>query len=82
MPDNSERLIGRQSKAVPRHTTNPTSSNSHNGQHGISGVSVGLKSRPHSGVAKFCHECGARFPTQQVKFCTECGLKRLQVNLR
>lgn len=28
-------------------------------------------------VAKFCHECGFKYPVADVKFCTECGVRRI-----
>ncbi|XP_025409376.1 zinc finger C2HC domain-containing protein 1A-like isoform X2 [Sipha flava] len=27
--------------------------------------------------AKFCHECGFKYPIVDVKFCTECGMRRI-----
>lgn len=28
-------------------------------------------------TAKFCHECGYKYPIADVKFCTECGMRRI-----
>lgn len=28
-------------------------------------------------AAKFCHECGVKYPIADVKFCTECGMRRI-----
>lgn len=28
-------------------------------------------------TAKFCHECGFKYPVFDVKFCTECGVRRI-----
>lgn len=28
-------------------------------------------------IAKFCHECGFKYPVADVKFCTECGVRRI-----
>lgn len=28
-------------------------------------------------AAKFCHECGFKYPILDVKFCTECGMRRI-----
>ena len=44
----------------------------------ISGKSI-LKTTASSGTAKFCHECGRRYPTGHVKFCSECGIRKLTV---
>lgn len=30
-----------------------------------------------SGVAKFCHECGTKYPMLAAKFCCQCGIRRL-----
>lgn len=38
--------------------------------------------RPTSSRAKFCPECGNKYPTSQVKFCPECGLRRIQVSVK
>ncbi|XP_062609748.1 zinc finger C2HC domain-containing protein 1A-like isoform X3 [Saccostrea cucullata] len=27
--------------------------------------------------AKFCHECGSKYPLSEAKFCCECGVKRM-----
>lgn len=32
-----------------------------------------------SATARFCHECGAKYPTASAKFCCECGLKRMAI---
>lgn len=29
------------------------------------------------GGAKFCHECGTKYPLSEAKFCCECGVKRM-----
>ncbi|XP_052763341.1 zinc finger C2HC domain-containing protein 1A-like isoform X1 [Mya arenaria] len=73
MQDN--RPVPRVTRAVPRHTN--TQMDTSNGHH-----SNAIKTRPVTGAAKFCHECGSRYPTPQVKFCMECGLKRLEVPIR
>ncbi|XP_025201486.1 zinc finger C2HC domain-containing protein 1A-like isoform X2 [Melanaphis sacchari] len=28
-------------------------------------------------TAKFCHECGFKYPIVDIKFCTECGMRRI-----
>ncbi|KAG8306032.1 hypothetical protein J6590_056707 [Homalodisca vitripennis] len=28
-------------------------------------------------VARFCHECGAKYPVIAAKFCCQCGVRRL-----
>ncbi|XP_022169212.1 uncharacterized protein LOC111032985 isoform X3 [Myzus persicae] len=28
-------------------------------------------------AAKFCHECGFKYPIVDIKFCTECGMRRI-----
>ncbi|CAH1723121.1 uncharacterized protein LOC114129103 isoform X2 [Aphis gossypii] len=28
-------------------------------------------------AAKFCHECGFKYPIIDIKFCTECGMRRI-----
>ncbi|XP_053383240.1 zinc finger C2HC domain-containing protein 1A-like isoform X3 [Mercenaria mercenaria] len=38
--------------------------------------------RPSSGIAKFCHECGTKYPSAQAKFCMECGIRKLEVPAR
>ncbi|XP_060554168.1 zinc finger C2HC domain-containing protein 1A-like isoform X4 [Ruditapes philippinarum] len=38
--------------------------------------------RPSSGVAKFCHECGTKYPTAQAKFCMECGIRKIEIHAR
>ncbi|CAH1774676.1 unnamed protein product, partial [Owenia fusiformis] len=31
-------------------------------------------------AAKFCHECGTKFPVPTAKFCCECGVKRVKIS--
>ncbi|ELU07117.1 hypothetical protein CAPTEDRAFT_168488 [Capitella teleta] len=51
--------------------------------YGGTGNSQGSLSRGSSGragsgggLAKFCHECGTKFPVPNARFCVECGCKR------
>ncbi|XP_074656486.1 zinc finger C2HC domain-containing protein 1A-like isoform X2 [Tubulanus polymorphus] len=32
-------------------------------------------------AAKFCHECGTRYPVTNAKFCCECGVKRMVLDV-
>lgn len=38
--------------------------------------------RVGSGIARFCHECGTKYPSAEAKFCSECGMRKLQIPTR
>nr|XP_022328325.1 zinc finger C2HC domain-containing protein 1A-like isoform X3 [Crassostrea virginica] len=39
--------------------------------------SINRKNSLGAGGAKFCHECGTKYPLSEAKFCCECGVKRM-----
>lgn len=47
------------------------------GYHSEESRSAGGRTRASSGVSRFCHDCGTKYPVSAAKFCCECGVKRL-----
>ena len=49
-----------------------------NGYHSNSdGSRDEMPGRGKSAAARFCHECGTKYPVMSAKFCCECGMKRV-----
>lgn len=53
-----------------------SSENDHMNSHS-NGSSNNRKNSLGKGGAKFCHECGTKYPLSEAKFCCECGVRRM-----